>query len=312
MHRKDNGERFAPSTPPLGGSSADLGLLLMATIWGANFPIIKAALEEIPPLAFNALRFPLASLTVYVVLRARGGISWPERSDIFRVVALGVLGNVVYQGFFIFGMDATLAGNASILLATIPIWTLMLSAIRGHEHPGGLAWIGILGALVGIVLVVVGGSRALGLEEGTVMGDLLMVGAAITWSFYAVGAKRLVNKYGPLPVTAWTLWIGTTGLIVLGLPDLFTSHLSQASPLAWIGVVYAGVLAIGVAYILWSGGVRKIGNSRTAAYQNLTPVVALLVAWIWLKETPTPLQLAGAAVILVGVSLARMAREREG
>jgi drug/metabolite transporter (DMT)-like permease len=76
-------------------------------------------------------------------------------------------------------------------------------------------------------------------------------------------------------------------------------------------VVYAGVLAIGVAYILWNRGVRKIGSSRTAAYQNLTPVVALLVAWAWLEEVPTPLQLAGAAVILVGISLARMARESE-
>lgn len=312
MLKKDNGGRFAPSTPPLGGSSADLGLLLMATIWGINFPVIKAALSEIPPLAFNALRFPLAALTVYLILRAKGRISWPDRADLPRVIALGILGNVVYQGFFIFGMDATLAGNASILLATIPVWTLVLSTLRRHERPGPLVWVGILATLFGMVMVVLGGSLSLGLDGETLKGDLLMVGGAITWSTYAVGSRKLVTRYGALPVTAWTLWIGTLGIVILGAPTLLAFPLAQTSPLAWMGVIYAGVFAIGLAYVLWNRGVRRIGSSRTAAYQNLTPIVALLLAWVWLGEVPTPLQVGGVIVILGGLSLARLAGKKKG
>ena len=96
----------------------------MTLIWGVNFPLIKATLPEIEPLAFNALRFPLAALTVLLLLRRRGKVPWPARSDWPRLVALGILGNVVYQGFFIFGIESTLAGNASLLLATTPAWTL--------------------------------------------------------------------------------------------------------------------------------------------------------------------------------------------
>lgn len=290
----------------MGGGSADLGLLLMALIWGVNFPVIKAALAEIPPMAFNALRFPLASLTVLLIIRIRGELTWPERVDLPRVFLLGILGNVLYQGFFIFGLDRTLAGNASILLATIPVWTLSLSTLRRHEARGAMVWVGIGGTLLGMVLVVMGGNLSLGLQRGTLPGDLLMVAAAMTWATYAVGSRNLVRKYGALPVTAWTLWIGSAGLVALGLPDLFQAPLADVSGMAWGGVFYAGVMAVGLAYILWNRGVRRIGSSRTAAYQNLVPVVALLVAWAWLGEQPTGLQIGGAAVILAGVSLARM------
>jgi drug/metabolite transporter (DMT)-like permease len=219
---------------------------------------------------------------------------------------------VVYQGFFIFGLDGTLAGNASILLATTPVWTLALSTYRGHERPGIQVWSGILATLAGMCLVVLGGGMEIRLQGATLRGDLLMVGAAITWSAYTVGSRNMVGKYGSVPVTAWTLWIGSIGLLVLGTPSLArTLHADIPSP-AWLAVSYSGVLAIGLAYILWYRGVRRIGNSRTAAYANLTPIIALLVAWLWLEEVPSALQITGAAVVLLGLSLARSGRERAG
>jgi drug/metabolite transporter (DMT)-like permease len=309
---KYDGGRLGPTTPPLGGGSADLGLLLMAFIWGVNFPVIKAALQEIPPLAFNALRFPLAALTVFLILRARGGVPWPGRGDLPAVIGLGILGNVVYQGFFIFGIDATLAGNASILLATAPVWTLILSTLFRQEEAGVLVWMGILATLAGMIMVVMGGALSVGIIEGTVRGDLLMVGAAMTWATYTVSSAHLVRKYGSTPVAAWTLWVGTLGLVTLGIPSLVRLPVRELSRMAWGGVIYAGVLAIGLAYILWNRGIRAIGSSRTAAYQNLTPVVALLVAWIWLREVPATPQVAGAGVVLAGVSLARLSGRKRG
>jgi drug/metabolite transporter (DMT)-like permease len=218
---------------------------------------------------------------------------------------LGVLGNVVYQGFFIFGVDGTLAGNASILLATIPIWTLLLSTLLRQEHPGPLVWAGILATLAGMVMVVMGGDLSIEVRQSTLRGDVLMVGAAMTWATYTVSSRHLVQKYGSTPVAAWTLWVGTLGLVMLGAPSLRQVPIKQITPGAWLGVVYAGVLAIGLAYVLWNRGIRAIGSARTAAYQNLTPVVALLVAWIWLREAPSLLQLYGAGVVLAGVYLAR-------
>ena len=280
----------------------------MALIWGVNFPVIKSALPEIPPLAFNALRFPFAALTVFLILRSTGTIPWPHRRDLSKVIWLGIHGNLVYQAFFIFGVDATLAGNASVLLATIPIWTLILSTLKGHEKAGWWVWLGITGTLLGMVLVVVGGNQSIGFQGNTIKGDLLMVGAAMTWASYAVASRDLVRKYGSIPVAAWTLWVGTVGLVLLGLPSLLQLDFTQVSTSSWVAVLYAGVFAIGLAYVLWNRGIKAIGSSRTATYQNLTPVVALLVAWIWLNETPSGLQIGGAVIVLGGISLARLTR----
>lgn len=294
----------------IGADSADLGLLFMALIWGVNFPVIKVALSELEPLAFNALRFPVASVVVFGVLRLRGPIPRPAGDDWLRIVSLGLLGNLIYQGFFIFGVDLTLAGNASILLATVPVWTIALSTLRRHEHPSGSVWGGVLATLLGMVLVVFGGTPDVSIHGATFLGDLLVTGAAITWSIYTVGSRRMIQRYGSLNVTAWTLWIGTIGLVLWGAPSLLRTDILSVSTVGLGGVVYSGAFAIGAAYLLWYRGVQRIGNARTAAYSNLTPIVALALAWIWLEEVPSVLQLTGAAVVLGGLTLARMGGER--
>ncbi len=289
----------------------DVGLLLLAIIWGVNFTVIKVALVELHPFAFNALRFPLASLVLYALLRSRGVLTLPAREDRLRIVALGLLGNLVYQFLFIVGMSLTTAGNASLLLATTPVWILILSVALGHERPSASAWLGILSTVLGMGLVVLGGA---GVAFGgpNIRGDLLIVGSAVAWSVYTVGSRRLVHRYGSLAVTGWTLWVGTACLTLWGLPWVWTTPFGRISVGTWWSVFYAGVFAISIAYTLWYRGVRRLGNARTAGYANVVPVVALVVAWLWLGEVPSRSQLLGAAIILVGLSLTRFARIRTG
>lgn len=284
---------------------AEVGLYLLILIWGVNFPAIKAGLAEIPPFAFNALRFPLASLLLYLFLRRDGPLALPERADRGKVIALSVLAHVIYQIFFITGMERTTAGNASLLLAGTPMITALLSAFAGHERVGLRRWVGVLAAVAGMAIVVLAGPAAVRFGGASVAGDLIMIGASFAWSVYTVSARNLVGKYGALRITAWTQWLGTIGLIVIGLPSLGTLDWSAVSAGAWLSVLYAGCLGIGTAYMLWNYGVRHLGNTRTASQMNLVPVVALGVAWLWLGEVPTIGQLVGAVVIIGGVSLTR-------
>jgi drug/metabolite transporter (DMT)-like permease len=303
-------------SPPTAPSSSDdsirrrteLGLLAVAVIWGANFPIIKQALAELSPLAFNALRFPLASATLLAILTAGPGLGVPRKADLPRILGLGILANVVYQLLFIYGLDRTTAGNASLLLSTIPVWTAILSSLAGHERLPPITWLGLASTVVGMVLVVTGGGRRIDFGGETVVGDLLTIVAAMTWAAYTVSARSLIHRYGSLPVAAWTLWVGTLGLVVIGAPAILQTDLSAISGRAWFGVAYAGVLAIGIAYALWNLGVRVLGNARTAVHQNLVPVVALTAAWILIGERPTAVQLLGAAVIIGGITLTRLGR----
>lgn len=289
------------------GSSASgvrLVLLLMILIWGINFPVAKAALTELSPLAFNALRFPMAAVTLLIALRWRRPLSWPRRQDLPRILLLGILGNVFYQQFFIFGLDNTRAGTASVLLAATPILTALLSARAGHEHVHARTWAGVAATFAGIIIVVVaGGDHASG--ESSLLGDVLMMGASLSWALYTVGSRDLIVRYGALQFTAWTLWVGTVGLCLTGLPDVVRTDLAAVSAAAWLGVVYAGALSIGVAYLIWYHGVKHLGNTRTAAWSNLVPLVALAAAWVQLGEVPSGGQVAGAAVILAGVTAAQ-------
>lgn len=286
----------------------DAGLALMAVIWGVNFPVVKMALGSIPPLAFNALRFPLAALVLVALVRIGGGPSddrpRPTRREWIRLVVLGIWGNVFYQYLFIYGVDGTSAGNASLLLSTTPVWAAILATAARHDSLPATVWQGVFLALMGMVLVVAGGAGfSFGLE--TLRGDLLMVAAAVTWASFTVGCTPLIQRFGAMRVTAWTLWVGTPFLVMLGFPGVRSMDFSQVGAASWVALVYAGVAAIGLAYALWNRGVRRVGAARTAIYGNAVPVVALLATWVTLGDPPTALQIGGAVVILGGLSLAR-------
>ena len=313
MPQPSNTRRFRARMPETRTASSaptrrrtDLALVVLAVIWGVNFSVIKFALEEFDPLAFNAIRFVLASLTLFAFLRLNGSIPFPARKHWGRIVFLGLLANVVYQLLFIYGVDRTLAGNAGLVLATTPVWTLILAALYGLEHHGFRVWAGVMATLGGMVLVVLGGeSGGVGLGGGLLQGDLMLVLAAITWAAYTVGTQELTREYGALAVTSWTLWVGTVALFTLGSPSLRALDWGAISPGGWLGVVYSGVLAIAVAYLIWNHGLEHIGGPRTAAYSNLVPVVALVTAALWLGEAPGPTQVVGAIVIIAGVWIAR-------
>jgi drug/metabolite transporter (DMT)-like permease len=303
-----------PTTPPGSDRSTDLALLLMTVIWGVNFAIVKGAMAWIPPLGFNALRFPIAAVAVYGVLRWKGPIPLPERRHLPLVFLLGLLGNGIYQIFFVVGLDWTRAGNTSLLLATTPAWTVLLSAWTGE---GTLTLKGLLGVgltLAGVGLLVLGSGSEVGLGTGTALwGDLMVLSAALLWAIYTVGSRGLILRYGSLPVTAWTLWVGTVILMLIGIPDLV--RLSWASvPLVtgWGAVFFAGAFAVALSYVIWYHGVQRLGSTRTATFSNAVPVVALLTAWVVLDEVPTALQWLGAAIVLAGVVLTRFAGSTPG
>jgi drug/metabolite transporter (DMT)-like permease len=291
-----------PSTSGLG--STDLLLLLMTLIWGSNFTAIKYSLEDLLPLSFNALRFTLASLVMLMIaLLSRDGFKLAP-GDGLRLFLLGLLGNTFYQSLFITGMAHTRAGNAALILATTPLFTAILSRIRKHEYFTASGVSGLFLALAGIVMIVIGGRGEVSIGE-TVLGDSLLLATTVCWSLYTVGSKQLVHKYGSMKATTVMITSGTPLLLLVCAPSLLRQDWSRVRPIAWAGVVYSGLFAIALAYLIWSYGVRRIGSTRTAIYSNITPIVALLVAWLALGETPTLGQLAGAVVIFAGIYLVR-------
>jgi len=277
----------------------------MVLIWGVNFAVVKWALLAFEPLGFNALRHLVASLFMLGVIAVLGVAGLPERRDYGRIALLGFTGVVLYQMAFILGLDRTRAGNASLMLSLVPIYLLVFG---GRSRASRSAWANALLSVSGVALV---SGAALRLDGATTLaGDLILIGAAGIWAVYTLGSQSLIERYGPIRTTAWTLWIGSAGLFVAGLPSLLRQDWGAVGPEAWGGVAFSAVFAIGVAYLLWYRGVQQLGGSRTAVFSNLTPVVALLAGASWLDERITPAAAIGASFVIGGVILVRWGARR--
>ena len=277
-------------------------LVGMALIWGVNFSVVKYGTEVLPPLAFNASRMILAAV-------ALGAVALLRRSrlagrDLRALLLLGVLGNGVYQYLFVQGVALTRAGNAALVLAATPAVVALVGRMRGVERVGGRAALGIALSIAGIGLIVF--STASGSTgEASVRGDLLVLGACVAWAVYTVLLKPYAERIDGITLSAVTMVGGTLPLVLVASPALAGAAWSAVEPAGWGAVVYSGLLALVVAYLFWYRGVRTLGPTRTAMYANLQPVIALLVAWGTLGETPTLHQGVGAALILGGLLLTR-------
>lgn len=287
----------------VGFTSTDALLVVMVVIWGVNFIVMKAALREIPPLAFNGLRFAVATIALVAFARlARAPM--PSRADLKRFAMLGILGNSIYQIGFIEGIARTRAGNAALLMAAVPVQTAILSHFGGGERLRLRDVLGLLLGVAGITAIVLGSGKAVGFGS-TVVGDLLVLAATVCWSVYAIKSKPLADRYGPTTATMWTMIFGSIPLVLIALPSFADMDWPAVSASAWTGTILSALGALVVAYLIWARGIQRIGPARTAIYSNFTPVVAMLAAWAYLHETPTPWQITGAAGIFTGIWLTR-------
>jgi drug/metabolite transporter (DMT)-like permease len=284
--------------------SVDLALILMTIIWGSNFVVLKITFLEMAPMAFMVLRFVFASILIMIVLAVRERTLSVRREDYGKIFVVGLVGTSLYQPLFINGVALTTASNSSIILASTPAFVALINRVLGRERLDRRGWTGIGLAFLGIVLII---ESAGGVELGsaTLIGDLIILSGTLCWSLYSVLSAPLLQNYSPLRVTALSMMFGTIPLILIGAPALAGQDWSRVHAASWAGLGYSFILAIVVAYTIWNVGVRRIGGARTAIYYNLTPVVASLVAAIFLNEAITPIKILGAAVIFAGLYLAR-------
>jgi drug/metabolite transporter (DMT)-like permease len=279
-------------------------MLLVCLIWGLNFSVTKLALAQIPPLPFTAVRFIISGLLLWLILRLAERRAAPSREGLKTLVVLGVVGNTCYQLTFTLGLDRTAASNSALILSTVPTVVAVFAGLLGLERITRRMWWGIGLGTLGVVLVIA--TRGVGFEMSTLVGDLLTVLAVLFWAAYTVGLRRVPSGVSPLRVTTITTIAGTPGLVLAGLPGMVRLDWGAVKLEAWAGLAYAAVLSLVVAYLIWNRSVKAVGGTRTAIYMCVTPLFAVVGAWILLGERPHPLQGVGAVLIVAGVLLTRV------
>ena len=140
-------------------------------------------------------------------------------------------------------------------------------------------------------------------------GDLLLFAAVFLWAHYSVSARPLLKIYSPLKFTAVTMGLGSLMFFPFSIARLHTLPIAAISAKAWLCLLYSGVVALSLALVLWFFSVRRVGNSQTAVYSNLQPVLAVVFATLLLGEKASSSLLLGAAVIFVGIYFTRRGRD---
>ena len=278
-------------------------LFLMALIWGVNFSIVKFATEVMQPLAFTGLRVILAAVVLLAFAFARSA-RLPSRRDVLSLITLGMLGNGIYQLLFVEGISRTRVGNAALVVAATPALIAIISRFGGVDRVSRRVAAGIALSLAGVAIVILGSAHA---SSGTptFLGTMLVFCGTLCWTGFTVMLQPFARRLDPVHLSAFTMLGGTIPLLLFTSTSMLSTDWSRIGLAAWGAILYASVISMGVAYLFWYRGLRVLGPTRTAVYSNLQPVIAILVAWIFLSETPTIWQGLGTGTIISGLFLTR-------
>ncbi|MFW6347723.1 MAG: DMT family transporter [Cyclonatronaceae bacterium] len=283
----------------------ELFLLLVALIWALNFSVVKFSLEQIDPMSFNSFRFALAIGFMYVALLRSGQTLEVHKGDWPKLIGLGLLGHLLYQSLFIYGINFTFAANAAVMLGTIPVWIAVLGRIFFGLTLSWFAIAGVISTFIGIFLIMEGSATGITLSSENIIGDVIILCAAFVLGLYTLFTKDMLKRYTPIQFTMLMMLTGGVAVVLAGVPWLLTLDFAAISPAAWGGTLYSGLLSIGMAFMVWSYGIRQVGAVRTSTFQNLVPVFGLIFGILILNEKLLILQYIGAAFVITGIILAR-------
>jgi drug/metabolite transporter (DMT)-like permease len=274
----------------------------VVSLWASTFIVTKAIFAEMSPLAFAFIRFALMTALAFgiLALRRRGRFPPIRRADLLLFLAAGLTGYTLYQLGFVLGLDNTSPFSSSLLIAMVPFFTMVFLALRG-ERPPRHAWLGLAVGLVGVVIFL---TDKLG-SPGSLLGDTLSLGAAVSFAIYGLVNRPLVRDYPPEAYTAYALLAGTIPLLVISTPAALTQNWGAISAWGWVGIVYMVVLPVYVAYMLWNWAIARRGAAAATSFSLLVPILSGILSALLFGEEFGIAKLLGAACVLAGLLVIR-------
>lgn len=281
--------------------SVQLGLMLMALLWGLVFVAIKLGGQAMPIEVYNANRFVMGVTLLAIVTWRRG--RWPrvDWRTALELTALGLVGHGLMQMAFVTGIMRTASATAALIYGCTPLVVAVLSSAFGLERLNGRQWMGLGLAAMGMAAVVL--SRDGPSPLPTAVGNALVGAATLLMALYTIWSRRLLARLDLVYVTTWALGVGALVMVLWSWPKQSLALYRTLSWRGWGLVLYGAILALVVPNLLFLWGVREIGRSRTAVFVNAVPLLGCLAGWMLLGERFRSVQIIVAVGIVAGIYL---------
>lgn len=279
-----------------------IALILASSIWGVNNSVMKLTLLTVPVFSLALIRFGTASFILLPFVKDQLAIAKKDRKLLILSALCGVSLNIA---FFFWGIKLTSALNAGIIVASLPIFTLLFASFFLKEKVSKNLILGGTLAVVGISIIVGRDLASLGLSFSP-LGDFLVLLATLSFVGYEIISKKLFAKYNAFTVTYYSFAIGALTFLPLAIWEYLSNPfwIKGLTATSFTGIAFGILLSSLTAYSLWQWGLSKIPASRVGFFFYLDPVVSTITAVLLLSEVITFPFLIGAILIFAGLFIA--------
>lgn len=274
-------------------------ILLVTLLWGYAWVLMKIGLQYMGPFTFSAFRFGIGSITLLVITSFRKTLV-PRKEHIPGLIVVGVLQTTLVFLFVMYGMRFVEAGKSSVLLYSMPIWTSLLAHKFLDEALELRKMIGIVFGSAGLLLIV-GWDVLATQNRSMIIGESLIVLAALFWAMANVYVKKRFAQLDKIQLTTSQMTFGTVGIILAALLMEWGEPI-VLHPISVFAILFTGILASSLCFTVWFYVLTVIDTTTAAISMMLVPVFGLLFSWLTLNEPFTIQVLIGSLFILIGIA----------
>jgi drug/metabolite transporter (DMT)-like permease len=279
---------------------AHLSLLAANIIYGLNYSIAKAVMPDtIKPFALVSVRTVFAALLFWTtsLFMPKETVS---RKELLYLFGCSFFGMVINQTLFLLGLNYTSPVNSSIIISTNPIFAFVFAALILKENITFLKGTGMAIGLSGVLLLILQNGTP-DISSTTFLGDVYTLVNTISWAFYTVIIKRMVEKYHPVTVMKWTFLFAMLTTVPLGYSEWSTMNWALIPVKGWLGIGFVVVFATYLGYLLISFGLRRLSPTIVSTYTYINPVIAAYLASIMGQDHINAVMVISALLIFTGV-----------
>ena len=272
--------------------------LSAAAIWGGMYVVSKVVLDVIPPFTLLVIRLVLGFLALALVIWLRGGFSVNPR-QFWSYFGVGAIGYGFSLGFQFVGTKLSTAANGALVTSATPALVLPFAFILLKEPITRRRLAAILLASLGVLAVI--DPRSAQLSSSLFIGNLSLLGAAITWALYSVLVRKVSSNSDLLQASAIMLLGGLPITVPISAWELSTQSIGTITPGIIGGILFLGIISTAIAMFLWNYAFKELAAAVASLTFFAQPLVGSLLGWFFLGEKITALFVLGGVLIGLGI-----------